>query len=36
MKDNPFVLFTNKIHAAPDLKTVYRLVAGIGPPWWRL
>ena len=36
MKDNPFVLFTNKIHAAPDLKTVARLVTGTGPPWWRI
>ena len=36
MKSNPFVLFTDQIHAAPDLEAVSRLVGRIGPRWWRL
>jgi hypothetical protein len=35
MKTHPFVQFTDQVHAAADLKAVARLVAQIGPPWWR-
>jgi len=35
MRTNPFVRFTDSVHAAADLKEVARLVDRYAPRWWR-
>ena len=35
MRTNPFVRFTDRIHAAAYLKEVVRLVGRHAPRWWR-